>query len=124
MAKAIQLMHSRSGLSRTGYYGFSWTSLVFGGVPAIFRGDLVMGASVCVAGGIAALLVGVIGLGLPGLLVGWLAVGAGWGMVYNRIYTKRLIERGYRFADTDQRNAEAQRAVGMDGMPVASRAGG
>ncbi|WP_252192945.1 hypothetical protein [Rhizobium sp. CSW-27] len=123
VAKTIQLMHSRSGLPRTGYYGFSWTSLMFCGVPAILRGDTVMGVGICVLGGLAAVAAALLGLGLAGLVIGWFGVGAFWGNLYNRIYTRRLIERGYRFADSDQRNAEAQRAFGLSDAPAASRTG-
>lgn len=123
VSKTIQLMHSRSGLPRTGYYGFSWTSLLFCGVPAILRGDTVMGLGICAVGGLAAVVLALVGLGLAGLVIGWFAVGAVWGFSYNRIYTRRLIERGYRLADSDERNAEAQRAFGVNGLPTASRSG-
>lgn len=122
MTTTIQLMHARSGLARTGFYGFSWTSLLFGGLPAISRGDVVIGAGICMLGGVLALLVA-FGLGPLGLPLGWLAVGGVWGSVYNRIYTTRLIARGYKLADSDEDNARAQRALGLQDEAATSRAG-
>jgi hypothetical protein len=118
----IQLMHARSGLARTGFYGFSGTSLCFGGVPAIARGDVVMGLGICLIGGVFAFLVA-LGLGPLGLPLGWLVVGGVWGSVYNRIYTTRLIARGYKLADSDENNARAQRALGLQDTVAVQRAG-
>ncbi|MBP2550399.1 hypothetical protein J2858_003335 [Neorhizobium galegae] len=80
------------------------------------------GVGICALGGTVALLAA-LALGPFGLPLGWLAVGAVWGSLYNRIYTARLLSRGYRLADTDERNAQAQRALGLDVSATAPRAG-
>lgn len=59
--------------------GYSWTTLFFGPLPALFRGDL--------AGALIGLLIGILTLGL-----GWLI----WAGVYNDSHAKRLAEKGYR----------------------------
>lgn len=39
MAKFIDLEHPITGELKTGFYGFSWTTLLFGPFPALFRQD-------------------------------------------------------------------------------------
>lgn len=104
MATALHLQHPVTGIIKTGYYGFSWTSFFFGGFPALIRGDVGVGLGVLVAG----FVFGALGLGL-----GWFVVGLVWAFIYNKHYTTKLIENGYRIADTPERNLEAQRALGV-----------
>jgi hypothetical protein len=116
VTRRILLVHSRSGLSRTGYYGFNWMSLLLGGVPALLRGDIRYGLAVSAGALAAALLVGSMGTGRWGMAIGWLVAGALWGSIYNRLYTTRLLGRGYRLAGTDEENSRALRALGIDGL--------
>ena len=87
MAQNIRLRHAQSGVITTGFYGFSWTTLFFSGFPAIFRGDLI-----------------------TGVIVFWL-VAIIWAFLYNRVYTTRLLERGYVFDDDPEKVREAKRAL-------------
>jgi hypothetical protein len=90
MAKVVMMRHPATGLMRKGYVGFSWTTWIFGGFPAIFRGDIV--------------------IGLCMIVLQWFTFGIGtliWAFVYNRQYTIRLVEKGYRFADSESLNALA-----------------
>ena len=48
MAREIMMRHPRGRLKR-GFYGYSWTSCFFGGLPAILRGDVAVGIVVLVA---------------------------------------------------------------------------
>lgn len=48
MAQIIRLKHPQSGVVKSGFYGFSWTTLFFSGFAAIFRGDLITGVIVLV----------------------------------------------------------------------------
>lgn len=79
-----------SGLSKTVKVGFSWTTFFFGFFPALFRGDLKWAAIMF----IAALAAGSFTLGfgawIPGLI---------FSFIYNKIYIKELIEKGYAPAD-------------------------
>lgn len=102
MAQTIRLRHAQSGVVTTGFYGFSWTTLFFSGFPALFRGDLITGVIVLALTAssfwVAALL---------------------WAFFYNRVYTVRLLERGYVFADDPQKIAEARRVLRIDDIPAA-----
>ena len=76
MAVAIQLRNPTTGVETVGYKGYSWTSLFFGGIPALLRGDIKLGLiviGITIAGGIAVLLIG---------LQTWVStgiIGAVWG---------------------------------------------
>ncbi len=40
MATSIRLIHPQSGMTKTGYVGFSWTYMFFGWIVPIFRGEM------------------------------------------------------------------------------------
>ncbi len=86
MAKRIALTHT-NGLHKEAFIGFSWTSLFFGFIPAIFRGDFL---GVVVYLFLAFLLI-TFTAGL-GLLPFWIL----WAIFYNKWHTRRLVERGYQ----------------------------
>ena len=94
MAQNIRLRHAQSGVITTGFYGFSWTTLFFSGFPAIFRGDLITGVIVLILSASSFWLVDII-----------------WAFLYNRLYTTRLLERGYVFDDDPEKVREAKRAL-------------
>ncbi|MEA3536556.1 hypothetical protein [Rhizobium sp. CC-YZS058] len=103
MATAVLLKHPTTGVQKPGYYGFSWTSFFFGGFPALFRGDVAIGFGMLALGFVA----GLIGIGF-----GWFIVSTIWAFLYNKIYTTRLLEAGYKLADVPERNKAAQLALG------------
>ena len=96
MAKEIILKHPQTGIVKTGLYGFSWTTFFFGGFPALFRGDIVVGACVLVAS--------VLTLGIASLI---------WAFIYNKRYTLGLIEKGYVLSGSDGENALARQKLGI-----------
>jgi hypothetical protein len=107
MATKIVMWNEARDLRGDGFYGFSWTTLFFGFFPALFRGDFL----VFVAGLVVDLLVGVFTSG-----VGVLAVHLVWAFLYNRQYTRRLLERGYVPLIADRAlELRAQRALGIAG---------
>ena len=81
MATKIMMQHPSTGISKSGFYGFSWTTFFFGGFPALFRGDIIIGLVVVVLN----------------LLTWWIA-GVIWSFFYNKHYTHKLVEKGYVFA--------------------------
>jgi len=92
MANSIQMIHKSTGITKTGFYGFSWTTLFFGGFPALFRGDFIT-----FIGLFAVILI--IGLATGGF--GGFIASIVWAFVYNSYYTKKLLEKGYEFVGTD-----------------------
>ena len=96
MAQNIRLRHAQSGGITTGFYGFSWTTLFFSGFPAIFRGDLLTGVRVPHHSASSLWLVALI-----------------LAFLYNRVYTTRLLERGYVFDDDPEKVREALRVLGI-----------
>lgn len=113
MATAINLVNPISGVQKTGYYGFSWTSFFFGGIPALIRGDTGIGLGMIAVG----ILAGVVGLG-----IGWFVVSIIWAFIYNKIHTTRLLDQGYKLADTPDRMADAMRALGAGEQAIYGQA--
>jgi len=90
------IQHPTSGLTRKGYFGFSWTYLFFGWWVPMFRGEL----------GVAALhlVFTVVTLGLWQIIVAFL---------YNKQYMTRMLEKGYVLGDTEEAMAKARIALGI-----------
>jgi hypothetical protein len=93
MATAIQMRHPKTGITKNGYIGFSYSYFFLGifslgwTVP-LFRGDLII-SLVC-------LIFHFFTLPL------WMVTALLFGLFFNKFYTLRLIEEGYIFADPDE----------------------
>jgi len=100
MATSVLIRHRESGLTRSGYVGFSWTYLFFGWLVPLFRGEL----------GVAALhlLFTIVTGGLWQLIVCFL---------YNRQYMTRMLTGGWVLADSEGRNALAAAKLDMAPPP-------
>ena len=96
MAKKVIIQHPVNGLTKNGYYGYSWTYLFFGWLVPLFRGEL----------GVAALhmLFTAFTLGLWQIIVSFL---------YNKQYMTRMLEKGYALKDTEQVMADARIKLGI-----------
>lgn len=96
MAKKIIIQHPVSGLTRNGYYGYSWTYLFFGWFVPLFRGEL----------GVAALhlLFNMFTFGIWQLIVSFL---------YNKQYMTRMLEKGYVLKDSEENMQQARAALGI-----------
>lgn len=82
------------GLLKEVKVGFSWTTLFFGFFPALFRGDLKWAAIMF----ISSLAIGIITAGTAP----WV-ISIAFAFVYNKIYIKELIEKGYRPAGEESK---------------------
>jgi hypothetical protein len=96
MATTIPMHHPQTGIQKTGIYGFSWTTFFFGGLPAFFRGDIVVGVCVIIAG----------------VFTCWIAPFI-WAFMYNKRYTLALVEKGYVFVGSEAENARAKQKLGI-----------
>lgn len=109
MATEIMMRHKASGLMKSGYYGFSWTTFFFAGFPALFRKDFLT-----FIGSLPVLVV----LGISTAGVGAFIAMLIWAFMYNSYYTKRLLERGYEFCGTPAENEKAASALGVSIRPA------
>ncbi|ENE0105020.1 hypothetical protein ABMH50_004026 [Escherichia albertii] len=96
MATKIAMENRRTGEISYGFYGFSWTTLLFGPLPALFRKDWI---------------VFLIVLALN--IATWGFVGVVWAFLYNKNYTIRLIRAGFAFAGNSSENELAARKLGI-----------
>ena len=96
MATKVVIQHPGNGLTKNGYFGFSWTYLFFGWFVPLVRGEL----------GVAALhlLFSLLTLGLWQLIVSFL---------YNKQYMTRMLEKGYVLKDSEDVMAKARIALGV-----------
>jgi hypothetical protein len=96
-AKRVMMKNRATGQIKSGFYGFSWTYFFFGFWVQLFRGEL----------GVAALhlLFSIVTVGVWQVIVSFL---------YNKQYTNRLIEKGFRFSDSLQKNQRAAENIGVD----------
>ncbi len=96
MATRIAMQHPETGIAKIGLYGFSWTTFFWGGIPALFRGDIVTGLVVIILNMITFWIAGII-----------------WAFFYNKYYTLKLVEKGYAFTGTESEIAAANAALGI-----------
>lgn len=97
MASIVMLKDPKTGIIKKGFFGFSWTTLFFGGLPAICRGDLVVGILITIAS----------------FFTGWI-VAIIWAFVYNKRYTLGLIQQGYQFIDNNETTRLAKNKLGIE----------
>jgi hypothetical protein len=104
MARSVRLVNSNSGVVKTGYFGFSWTSFFFSGIPAITRGDVGIGIGVLVA----TIFLGAFSAGLLGIIVNII-----WAFVYNKKYTTELLQAGFKIDDNPEVTAAAKSSLNV-----------
>lgn len=100
----IAMKHKETGIMKTGFYGFSWTTFFFGFFPALFRSDFIA----FIAGVVITIPIGLVTAGIGGFFIGPI-----WAFRYNKYYTLKLVERGYVFDGSDGDNATAALALGI-----------
>lgn len=89
--RSVWIKHGQSGLLRKGFYGYSWTYLLFGFFVPIFRGEIGIG--------FLHLLFNILTLGVFQIFMPYL---------YNKQYMTRQLTRGWSLADTPQKVARAK----------------
>lgn len=104
MATTVAMKHKETGIVKNGFFGFSWTSLFFGFFPALFRGDFIT----FLGGFTITVIVSLVTFG-----IGALVIAIAWAFMYNKYYTRKLLERGYVFNDVAALNAQAAQALGV-----------
>jgi len=102
MAKVIRMRHPDTKIVKRGFYGFSWTYLFFGFWVPLFRGHYTMTMM-----HFAIWVFGVITLT-------WLPIQILMSFFFNKFYTIKLIEEGYRFFDDMDKMEEACKQLGVE----------
>jgi len=88
------VLKNSGGLTKQVKVGFSWTTFFFGFLPPLFRGDLKWAVIMLIIEGV---------LGSFTLGIGAFVTGIVFSFVYNKIYIKELIEKGYQPANDESR---------------------
>lgn len=91
------MKNPKTGELKTGYTGFSWTTLLFGFFPALFRSDWLTFIGVFV---VYCILTATTGIG------GFIAMLV-WAFMYNRHYTLGLIKNGFIMNGSHEENKAA-----------------
>ncbi len=99
MATKILLRHQTTGIQKNGLYGFSWTTFFWGGFPALFRGDILIGLALIILNIFTFFIAGII-----------------WAFIYNKKYTIALIEKGYELQGTESEVFAAKSALGIQSI--------
>ena len=96
MASKVMIQHPANGLTRTGFYGFSWTYLLFGWWVPLIRGELVVAA--------LHLIFTVLTIGIWQIIVAFL---------YNKQFMTRMLEKGYVLKDSEHVMSAARAKLGI-----------
>jgi len=96
VATKVIIQHPSNGLTKNGYYGFSWTYLFFGWLVPLIRSELSVAA--------LHLLFTIFTFGLWQLVVCFL---------YNKQYMTRMLEKGYILKDSEETMANARVKLGI-----------
>ena len=82
--RKVRIIHSVSGINKSGYVGFSWTYLLFGWFVPVIRGELGVG--------VLHLVITFVSFGLSQLIFPFL---------YNRQYMNRMLTVGWALDTND-----------------------
>tara|TARA_B100000686_G_scaffold269470_1_gene285444 strand:+ start:1999 stop:2292 length:294 start_codon:yes stop_codon:yes gene_type:complete len=96
MASQIYIRHEQSGITKNGYYGFSWTYFFWGWLVPIIRGEVGIGA--------LHLLFSIFTLGIWQIIVCFL---------YNKQYMTRMLTTGWVLAGSEEENRNAKFALNI-----------
>ncbi|EJO5349269.1 DUF2628 domain-containing protein [Clostridium botulinum] len=96
------LMKHDSGVSKEVKCGFSWTTFFFGFIVPLVRGD-VKWALIMFAISIA--------VGLPTLGIGGMVSGIIFSFVYNKLYIKELLVKGYKPSNEEAKKVLIQNSI-------------
>lgn len=108
MATAVMMKNKNTDEVKTTYVGFSWTTLCLGPLglgafPALFRLDFKYFLIQMVVHAILFCFIPVLGN---------MVFGIAMAVVYNKLYTKDLLEKGFVFCDNPALNEVAAVKVG------------
>jgi TM2 domain-containing membrane protein YozV len=87
----LLMENPNTGIIKKAPVGFSWTTLFFSGFPALFRGDITWF--------------------IIQVLLCWTGISfIIFAFIYNKIYLKKLLEKGFKVKDVEGATLEDARA--------------
>lgn len=92
-----------NGLIKVAPIGFSWTTFLFGGFPALLRGHAVIG--------LVQIVLQVITFSFSAVI---------FAFIYNKMYVNYLLDNGYRFESVQQGKTQSEIESEL-GMKLLSR---
>jgi hypothetical protein len=95
-------LQNEAGVTKEVKVGFSWTTFFFGFFPALIRGDLKWAVIMFLTAAIVGAFTFGFGAWIPGII---------FSFVYNKIFIKDLLEKGYRPADETTRSELQSRGI-------------
>lgn len=110
MEKRIKMYNPKTGESKNGFIGFSWPILFLAWIPMFARGDIRSGLE------LIAVQLGCLAIqscGFQSFYWIFIFIQVVISIVYNNYYTKRLIDKGFLFNDTDELNEIGANSVGI-----------
>jgi len=96
LQQKVILKHTQSGLVKNGFFGYSWTYLIFGWFVPVVRGEIGIG--------LLHLILTMISFGLFQLIMPFL---------YNKQFTTRLLLNNWELSDSDEKNNLARIKLGI-----------
>jgi hypothetical protein len=96
LQKSVLVKHQQSGLVKKGYFGYSWTYLLFGWLVPIFRGEVGIGVLHLL---LTAFTFGIFQIVMP--------------FLYNKQYMTRLLTSGWQLSDEESTMAAARLKLGI-----------
>jgi hypothetical protein len=102
MATTIKMTNTKTGITKDGYIGFSFSYFFLGifnmgWLVPLYRGELLV-TLVC-------LIIHVLTLPF------WIITAVVFGLFFNKYYTLKLIEEGYTFSDSDTELVERAKTI-------------
>lgn len=94
--KSILVKHLQSGLVKKGFYGYSWTYLLFGWLVPVFRGEIGIG--------VLHLVLTLFTFGIFQVVMPYL---------YNKQFMTRLLTSGWQLSDEEPMMANARLRLGI-----------
>jgi len=92
MRCVLVMENPNTGIIKKAPVGFSWTTFFFGALPALFRGDMKWF--------FIQLLIAMFTCGLSAIV---------FMFIYNKIFIKKLLEKGYKVRDVEGGTLEVAR---------------
>jgi len=133
MATQFKMINPKTGEMKTAFYGYSWATLFWGVLPALFRKDFhtsliflaiiffdhYVNISWSLVGFIINQVIVAISRVLPGISswsASWtmyLLVSLAWSFMDNKYYSINLLKQGFVFSGSDEENKVAAAKLGV-----------